>query len=184
MITNLLFPKSKETCDGIISELEEEGDKDVIDFLSKFRNKIKTEIFNPDIDAVFVATKTFVEINLYCKMKVQESKGVELSQEEFCESQEFLKQLILYQCMDDRMRDIYFQKKKIKSEFRKNMDQLYDLSEKKCSRELYDKITKKKKFQPVLWEIRKNHGDDIIFACGDNKKKMDFILSLIQKIYL
>lgn len=187
-ITNLLFPKSKETCDEIINEVKGEDDKEVLDFLSKFRYRINNEIFNREIHAVSVATNTFVEINQHCKLlrelEDQRTRGVDLSQDEFDCCQKFMKELILYECMDRTKRDIYFHKKKIKIEFRKNMDKLYEELEMKCSREIYDKITKKKKFQPVLWEIRKNYGDDIIFACGDQRKKMDFILTLLQKIYL
>jgi hypothetical protein len=196
VITNLLFPKSKETCDEILSELLEdqsiygsgETDQEILVFLSTLMNKIKNDPFDRDIDAVSVATKTFGEINEHCKVhqgfQDQGLNGKDLSLEEFSRCQIFLKELVLYNCMDKDQRELYFHKKKIKLEFRKNIDKIYKSSNIKCSRELYNKITKKNKLKPVLWEIRRNHGDDIIFACGDQRKKMDFILFLLQKIYL
>ena len=85
MITNLLFPKSKETCDEIIRELEDEEDQEIIQFLSTLKNKIKNEPFERDIDAVSVASKTFVEINQHCKVHQQigNQKETYLRQEEF-----------------------------------------------------------------------------------------------------
>jgi hypothetical protein len=188
VITNLLFPKTKETCDEIIKELEDEDDQEIIQFISMLKNKINNEPFDRDVDAVSVATKTFVEINQHCKVHQQignhVSRETHLTQEEFNGCLDFEKELILYKCMDHKQRDTYFHKKKLNPGVRKNVKQIYESLETKCSSELYDKITKKKSLQPVLWEIRKKHGDEIIYACGDQKSKMDFILSLIQKIYL
>jgi len=199
LITNLLFPRCKETCDAIIRELEEdEEDEEIIQFIYTLKNKIQNDTFDRDVDAVSVASKTFLEINQRCKVQQpmvnqpmvnqqtenQISREAYLTQEEFNRCLDFEKEIILYKCMDHRQRDTYFHKKKLKPGVRKNIKQIYESLENKCSRELYDKITKKKHLQPVLWQIRKKHGDDIIFACGDQKSKMDFILSLIQKIYL
>jgi hypothetical protein len=187
-ITNLLFPKSKETCDEIIKELDEEEDKEIIEFMSILKSKIQNEIFDRNVDAVSVAIKTFTEINQHCKFYQQIGNQswdeTYLTHEQFNACCDFEKELILYKCMDHNQRDIYFHKKKLKPGVRKNMKQIYESLEIKCSKEIYDKITKKKSLQPVLWEIRKKHGDEIIYACGDQKSKMDFILSLIQKIYL
>jgi hypothetical protein len=167
--------------------LIDETDDEIIQFLTIFKNKIQNESFDREVDAVYVAKKTFIEINEECRVyrEIEDRKcnWIYLPQDEFNGCQNYVKELILYKCIDRDQRDIYFDKKKIKSKFRKSMDEIYESLEKKCSRELYDRITKKK-LEPVIWEIRKKHGDDIIFACGDQKKKMDFILSLLQKISL
>jgi hypothetical protein len=186
VMTNLLFPQSKQTCDMILLELEEEKDEEIIEFLLKLRSKIQNEPFDREVDAIDVAKKTFLEINQFCKeqMKKEDEIGGDLSFEDFIQCCFFEKEMILYHLINCNQREIYFQKKKLKPGSRKNIEMIYESLEKKCSRALYDKISKKKKLEPVLWQIRKRQGDDIIFACGDQRKKMDFILTLLQKIYL
>jgi hypothetical protein len=184
-ITNLLFPESKQTCDEIIAELEEEEDEQVTNFVAQLKHKFTSEPFDKDVDAVTVARKTFVEINQKCKpFKEISYLSSHLSSDEFHILQNFEKEQILYKCMDSKQKEFYFHHKQIKPGFRRKLKHIYESLETKCPVDLYHQISKKKKYDPVIWIIRRKHGDEIIFACGDQRKKMDFILTLLQKIYL
>ena len=180
-LINLLFPKSKETCDELIFELSTHYNQDIVEFVANLKNKIKDEPFDRNIDAVAQARKIFAEIN---SQIIVDLSFTELDTHQFKKCQEFEKELILYQCLPVTEREKYFQNKHIRPEFRKKINSLYRRTSFKCNIKLFEKITKKNKFEPVIWHMRRNCGDDIIFACGDQRKRMDIILNLIQKVYL
>ena len=182
--TNLIFPQSKQTCDLIMAELISENDPVIVAFIEKLRHKIHTQPFDPNTDAIDVAKEIFLGINSSLKKLNREPSEPFLSVEEFKSCCFFEKELILYRCLNHEQRNHFFHKKTIQSKFRKNMTEIYSELDKKCSMQLYDRISKRNKLEPILWKIRKHYGDDLILACGDQKKKMDLILFVIQKLYL
>ena len=183
-LSNILFPKSKQTCDELLLDLMEGEDKTSIVIVEQLLNKIYNEPFDRDIDAVDVAIKTFSQLNQYCKIQQQKEEPEDLSQEKFNRCPDITKESILYKCINHTERQKYFHKKKIKEEYRQEMNKLFEDLEVKCPNNVFEKITKKKKFEPVIYQIKQKYGNELLLACRQQKDKMEFVLGLIQKLYL
>ena len=187
LFTNLLFPESKETCDEILSELENEKDPEINHFILNLKSQIQNQPFDRSTDAVQIAQKCIQEINEQCKKfkydQFMKAKS-DFTENDFSKCQEFEKESILYRLLNSEQKIKYMNNKKLIPCYIKNISQIYSQLTTPCTQKLYNKVSKISKLEPLIWEIRRNHGDEIIFACGDSKTKMDMILRVLQKIYL
>jgi hypothetical protein len=187
-VANFLCPNSKKIFDELLLNLMETDDELVIDITSKLLDKIYNELYDREIDAIDVACKIFVDLNKYAKIQQdledKERTNIFLTTEEILEFSNLDKLSIIYKCINNQIRKTYFRKKKIREEYKSKINQIIIELEIKCPIPIYEKISKKKKYEPLIHQMRKKYADDFILALGNQKERMELILGFIQKLYL
>jgi len=186
IFANFLFPNSKKMYDELLLQCMECDDEKIVDFVSKLLQKIDNEPYDSNLDATEISNKYFIELNKYATIQQQiedsENKSEYLSTEDLLACSNIDKQSILYKCINKEVRRKYFKKKKLLPPHK--LDEIIKELDIKCSKEIFEKVTKKKKHKPLIYALLRKNGDTILKAFSFQKDKMNFCVMFIQKLYL
>jgi len=189
VFANFLFPNSKKMYDELLLQLMEIDDEKIVNVTSKLLKKIYDEPYDSNLDATEFANKFFSEMNKFANIQQtltdSQRKSENLTREELLRCSNLDKHAILNKCIENKqVRKTYFKKKKLRTEFVDKLDEIIDKLHINCSWVIFDKVNKKKKYQPLIYDLMRKNGDEILKAFHHQKDKMNFCLMFIQKFYL
>lgn len=189
VFANFLFPNSKKMYDELLLQLMEIDDEKIVNVISKLLKKIYDEPYDSNLDATEFANKFFSEMNKFAKIQQtitdSQRNAESLSKEELLRCSNMDKQSIINKYIENKqVRKTYFKKKKLRPEFLDKLNEIIEQLDIKCSWVIFDKVTKKKKYQPLIYDLMRKNGDEILKAFNHQKDKMNFCLMFIQKFYL